>query len=374
MLENRIDQVKVRNYRSLGEVTVLLDDLTVLVGLNGSGKSNFLDVLRFVGDALSRGLDAALIAHERAGIGKVRRYSAKGRPYDVAINLMLTLEGAKCEYGFVLGSGRRNEFTVKSEICQVGQAGYEIQNGELVDSTLPQGIVTQERNLALPLLGDLDDFKPLYSFLTNIGFYSIFPNDLRAPQKPGNPYPLEEHGENLASVLREFTRNKEDNPWLDDLFVGLARVVPGVSANNPIIVTQVGSYLVVRIRHENDGGIFDLGLESDGTLRVLGLLTAIYQNPPLPFIGIEEPEMMVHPKAMGVLCDIIEEASQRTQIILTTHSPDLISRFNAESLRLVELYDGETHIDPIREDLRQAIHDQLFSGGDLLRIGGLGRA
>lgn len=373
MLKNRIRQVKVRNYRSLGDVTVDLEDLTVLVGANGSGKSNFLDVLRFVRDALQRGLDAALIAHERSGIGKVRRYSSKGRPYDVGITITLDLDGIDSEYGFVLGSGRRNEFTIKSEIGRVGQHHYRVEGDQTFFSTPTPGVAIQERNLVLPLIGNLPEFKPLYDFLTNLGFYSIFPNDLRPPQRPGNPYPLDEHGENLASVLRDYIRDK-DNHWRNDLYKSLASVVPSVSRSDPITVNQVGSYLVVRINHGDEGGIFDLGLESDGTLRVLGILTAIYQNPPLPFIGIEEPEMMIHPRAMGILCDILVETSQRTQIILTTHSPDLISRFSADSLRIVELYDGSTHIGPIREDQRQAIHDQLFSGGDLLRIGGLERA
>lgn len=374
MLANRINQVRVRNYRSLGDVTVELDDLTVLVGPNGSGKSNFLDVLRFVRDALRRGVDAALIAHDRAGIGKVRRYSAKGRPFDVSIAIKLTLAGQESEYSFVLGSERRNEFIIKSEICRVGNHYYEVQNGETVSSISVPDIAVQDRNLVLPLVGNSPEFRLLYEFLTTIGLYSILPNDLRSPQRPGNPYPLEEHGENLASVLRDNIQKKQEHPWLSDLYAALSRVVPGVSADDPITVQQVGSFLSVRIKHEDEGGIFDLGLESDGTLRVLGILTSIYQNPPLPFIGIEEPEVMVHPRAMGVLCDILVEVSQRTQIILTTHSPDLISRINADSLRLVELYDGSTHINPIREDQRQAIHDQLFSGGDLLRIGGLERA
>jgi predicted ATPase len=184
---------------------------------------------------------------------------------------------------------------------------------------------------------------------------------------------LDEHGENLASVLRDFTRGKA-HPWLNDLSQSLSEIVPGISADNPISVHQVGSYLVVRIKHDQGSGIFDLASESDGTLRLLGLLTALYQNPPLPFIGIEEPEMMIHPKAMGLLCDIIQEVSQRTQVIITTHSPDLINRFSADMLRIVERNQGITQIGPIEEDKRQVIEDQLFGAGDLLRLGGLERA
>lgn len=373
MLKNRINRLAVRNYRSLGDVDVTLEDLTVLVGKNGSGKSNFLDVLRFVGDALRRGVDAALINHDRGGIGAVRRYSPKGRPYDVSIHIELTLNNAPMSYGFTLGSQKRNEYVVKNETCVVGKYEYEIRDGTLMNYILPEiakGIAIQERNLTLPLLGNLREFEPLYSFLTNMSFYSIFPNDLRPPQRPGNPYPLDEHGTNLATALREIIKNKENN-WQNDLYEALAQVVPSVTPHNPITVNQVGSYLVVKIKHENDGGIFDLAVESDGTLRILGILTAIYQSPALPLIGIEEPELMIHPKAMGILSDIIKEASHRTQIILTTHSPDLINRFQADSLRLVKREKGVTEIANVGDDERQIINDELFGAGDLLRIGGL---
>ncbi len=90
-------------------------------------------------------------------------------------------------------------------------------------------------------------------------------------------------------------------------------------------------------------------------------------------MGIEEPELMVHPGALGVLADQIHAASHRGQIILTTHSPDLISRFSAKYLRIVELVNGVTKIGPLNEDQRKIIEDKLFSGGDLLRIEGLSR-
>ena len=374
MLSRKIKSIKVRNYRSLGDVNVDLSDLTVLVGANGTGKSNFLDVFRFVGDALTRGLDAALLAHDRGGIGRLRRYSSKGRPYDVEIDISLEIDGEEGHYGFVLGSKKRNEYEVKREECSLGNDAYSIQNGKVIEANIAETIATQERNLTLPLLGNLPQFSPLYDFLTQMGFYSIFPNDLRPPQQPGSSYPLETSGKNLASVLREITRDEDTTP--QDLIKGLQSVIPSIDKGDdpiPIEVKQVGSYLVVRLRHENDAGIFDLALESDGTLRVLGLLTALYQTPFLPFIGLEEPELMVHPGAMADLCDIIEEAASRTQIILTTHSPDLISRFNVDSLRIVELVDGATEIGPVSEADREAINRQLFSGGDLLRIGGLAR-
>jgi predicted ATPase len=370
MLNNRITKVTVHNYRSLGDVSVELDDLTVLVGPNGSGKSNFLDVLRFVKDALQRGLDAALIAHDRGGIGSIRRYSSKGRPYDISIRIELQIGEQEGYFAFTLSGDESNVYRIEREEGYSGSEGYEIAEGHLTRSTVSHRVAVQERNLTLPLLSNLPEFTSLYDLLTRLGFYSVFPNNLRLPQRPGNPYPLDEHGDNLSAVLRQIT--KENAAWQGDLNRSLARIIPSLQDTNTITIQQVGSYLVVRLNHA-DGSSFDLALESDGTLRVLGLLTALYQSPALPLIGIEEPELYIHPHALAVLNDVLLEASHRSQIILTTHSPDMISRFPADSLRIVELDQGVTQIGRVREDQRQIIHDQLFSGGDLLRMGELAR-
>jgi predicted ATPase len=82
-----IERLRVKNYRSLADVDIQLGPLNVLVGQNGSGKSNVIDVLRFVRDALMRGLDTAIL--DRGGMSSIRRWSPKGAPVDVTIQLHL---------------------------------------------------------------------------------------------------------------------------------------------------------------------------------------------------------------------------------------------------------------------------------------------
>ncbi len=87
-------------------------------------------------------------------------------------------------------------------------------------------------------------------------------------------------------------------------------------------IEEIGGFLVVELEHfdstDKSTIWFDLSQESDGTLRIIGLLTAIFQFPYSPFIGIEEPEFALHPGVLAALAELLEEASQ------TTHSPDLI--------------------------------------------------
>jgi predicted ATPase len=184
----------------------------------------------------------------------------------------------------------------------------------------------------------------LYRFFADASFHTIYPDSLREPQKPGNDYPLDERGQNLASVLRSLQRNPDTYGVLND---SLGRVVEGVSSYS---VRPIGGFLVTRLQHASaEGGrrgpAFDLSQESDGTLRMLGILAALYQEPARALLTIEEPELTIHPGALGVLCDVIQEASARSQVIITTHSPDLIDRSvpNRVAARGREARRGDQH-------------------------------
>ena len=86
-----ITELRVKNYRSFAEATVEVERLTVLVGRNAAGKSNLVDALQFVRDALQSGLDIAI--SKRGGMSALRRWSGKGRPYSVEVSLRLDLAG-----------------------------------------------------------------------------------------------------------------------------------------------------------------------------------------------------------------------------------------------------------------------------------------
>ena len=201
--------------------------------------------------------------------------------------------------------------------------------------------------------------------------YRLFPDAMRDPRKPTDISLLNESGSNLASILREMFKRK--SPYLGEIRSTLEHVVPGIS---DLRVRHVGGFLVVKLRHRGEnnsgaGSTFDLSQESDGTVRLLGLLTALYQPTPPPLIGIEEPELTIHPGALAVISDILTEAAQRTQVLVTTHSPDLIDRLPIDSLRAVDLEDGHTRVGPVSETQAEAVRTGLFTSGELHSTEGL---
>ena len=116
---------------------------------------------------------------------------------------------------------------------------------------------------------------------------------------------------------------------------------------------------------------------SDGTLRALGVLLAIHQqgargegSPAPSLIGLEEPETALHPAAASVLLAALREASHSTQIVVTSHSPDLLDddSIQAESLLSVVSEGGETHIAPLDAASQEMMRTKLFSAGELLRL------
>jgi predicted ATPase len=101
------------------------------------------------------------------------------------------------------------------------------------------------------------------------------------------------------------------------------------------------------------------------------LLTALIQSPPPSLLAIEEPELAIHPGALTVIRDFIVEAQRHTQIILTTHSPELLDHFEADYIRVVHRAGDATRISPMDEDQRNAVRDSLATLGEVLRHEGL---
>ncbi|MBK6939556.1 MAG: AAA family ATPase [Planctomycetes bacterium] len=369
-------RVTLRNYKSIAACRVELAPLTFLVGPNGSGKSNFLDALRLTADALRTSLDHAL--RERGTIREVRRRSG-GHPNHFAIRLDFTLPtGEHGWYAFRVGAKKNGAYEVQEEECSIGGesalslAHFRVENGEVREASFsPTPAVVSDR-LFLVAASGTPQFRPVYDALSQIEVYNLNPRALAALQKPDPGDILRRDGSNASSVLQHL--NAASKARIDEY---LERIVPGVSSPE---AKTFGPEETIEFRQVVRGQAaswrFNASSMSDGTLRALGILLAIFQGgangavrrAPL-LIGLEEPEVALHPAATSVLLGALREASRQTQIVVTSHSPDLLDHpdIAPESLLAVDASDGLTTIGAIDEAGRSALRDRLFTPGELLR-------
>jgi predicted ATPase len=365
-----IKRLRVSNYRSLGEdVSLELDRFTALVGPNGTGKSNVVDAIRFVSDCMVMGLSGA-ITH-RHGISPVRRWSG-GHPFDVSLSLDLEIDDSiRASYGFELKGDRAEDCKVKLEEAVVNRHGevsqLRIESGRWISG--PSGLrpPLDERSLALPIIGGDERFQPLVQALQRMAIYAIFPDTLRTPQKYSPAKPLDLHGANWASILKD----QPHDTWKPELLSALHKLTGDIE---DIKVTQAASYLVVQFQHTSPNRKpkwFDATQESDGTLRVAGIVTALLQEPPVPVIGVEEPELTVHPGAIPLLHDFLRQASRRSQVLFTTHSPELLDLMKVEEIRVVTRSKDGTVVGPMSRFQHDAVKQRLLSLGDVMRTEGL---
>jgi len=375
-----ITRVVLKNYKSIANCSVQLRPLVFLVGPNGTGKSNFLDALRLVTESLNSSLDHAL--RERGGINEVRQRSS-GHPTHFGIRLDFALpDSVFGHHAFRVGAKPKGGFEVQQEECRIYACDalgedifYSVNSGQVEDSNPKPLPPAADDRLFLVAASSRPEFRPLYDRLTRMGFYSLNPDEIRDLQPPDAGDLLLRDGSNLASVLNLLS---VESPAAKQQVVELlSKVVPGVV---DVAARHIGNKETLEFRQkvgENDAPWRFLAENmSDGTLRALGVLTALFQSSnggvgkKVPLIGIEEPEVALHPGAAGVLRDGLAAASRRTQVIVTSHSPDLLDdkSISDENILAVNSKNGQTIIGPVDAAGRSSIRDRLFTAGELLRL------
>lgn len=369
-------RVVLKNYKSIAACDVRLGPLTFLVGPNGAGKSNFLDALRFVADALRTSLDHAL--RDRGGINDVRRRSG-GHPTHFGMRLTFRLRsGATGHYAFRIGSQRGGGYEVQQEECFIYELGhfFRVENGKLTSASIKSSPAASSDRLYLVNASGLPEFRPVYDAFSSMGFYSLNPDRIRDLQPPDSGRLLARDGSNLASVLAQLEAQSPAIKQRIEEYLG--KIVPGI---HRVEHRAIGPKETLEFGQDVAGSEYPWRFlaanMSDGTLRALGILVALYQSGDgsgagsyVPLVGIEEPELALHPAAAGVLIDSLRDASRNTQVVVTSHSPDLLDnpQLESDAILAVVADAGATTIGPLDEVGKSALRDRLFTAGELLRL------
>ncbi len=370
--------LSLKRFRSLSSAVIEFDNPTFLVGQNGAGKSNIADAFAFLSEAMIIPLPAVL--DRRRGITSVEyRSTSRRRPSNLGLKVELENLDAETDraiYAFELRGVTNYDFEVVREQCFIWRRDgsldwFERLPNKFRSSTQALAPALEANTLALPLVGGDKRFLPAFRFLSMMRVYRIQPDELREMQEPDQGFRLRFDGRNAASVLREIKKRSPDN-WqiICDL---LEKIVPGTT---DVRSKEQGNKLSLEFTQrwaESEQVTLEGYNMSDGTLRVLGLLAAVFQTIPPSVLVIEEPEVTIHPGALGSLLDLLRHSARFMQTVVTTHSPDILdaSWIEDHHLRIVNWEEGATHAAPISEVSSVALREHLMGAGELMRSNAL---
>ena len=371
-------RVVLHNYKSVRSCDVSLPRLAFLVGANGAGKSNFLDSLAFVADSLRFSLPHALLV--RGGLGEVQcRFGDPSGGF--GIRIAGNLPDATVRYAFAVRPTRSGGLEVQREDCLVvpGKPGneakfYSIRRGCLAASNMAQPPVGARDQLYLVRAAAIGAFRTTYDALASIRVYNLNPDAIREPQLPEADPILKRDGGNVAQVLANL---KQRDPWFKERVEAyLGVIAPGtVGIDSRAEGRKTALEFRQALENSERRTRFAATSMSDGTLRALGLLVAVFQcagdrNVGPSLLGIEEPELALHPNSVEALADILDEATVHTQVVVASHSSDLLDRVEipAASIIVVANDRGSTRIGPLGEADRGALRKRDFTAGELIRM------
>lgn len=377
-MEPTIKELVLKRFYSIPSERITFDNPTIFVGRNGSGKSNIVSAFSFLAEAMASPLQA--VFDKAGGISAVRnRTSGQSYPPNLGLRVdfgRMNGKAASGFYAFEVKALPNYGFSVVREQCSLAFDGGARSWFDRVGTKFTSNVggvkpALDPASLSLPLVGGEATFAPVLRILAAMRVYSIEPSKLREMQEPDSGATLKPDGGNVTSVLKEIERqSKDDFRRISDI---LATIVPNTKR---VAVMKHGKNLSLQFTQEwgeKKRLNFDGFSMSDGTLRAIGLLAAVFQKPVPSLIAVEEPESTIHPGALESVLDLLRHASRQMQVVITTHSPDLLDGkwITDRNLRIVEWKEGATRVAPVSDSTRKALQEHLMGAGELLRSNAL---
>jgi predicted ATPase len=336
----KLKRVCIEGFRSLRSVDLTLGDLNVLIGANGSGKSNFVSFFNMLSFMLSGSLQTYV--GRKGGGTSILHYGPKKTP---VMRGELDFEGtnamSKYRFSLAFASPDRILFTDEhvefknpgeprpfSETLSAGQ--FETDLLEVASGT------TKVSQVARIFVGRLKGLQVYHFHDTTEGSY------IRTLQDVDRNRALMSNGGNLAAILYRLQQTKPTH---------YARILSTIRLAVPYLKNLIlepdslnAGRIQLRWTDRNPDYEFGPHQFSDGSLRAIALITALLQpEEMLPsVILIDEPELGLHPTAVGIVGNLIKATSAKRQVIVATQSPRLLAQFSPDDVVVVERSENES--------------------------------
>lgn len=372
----RIESLRVENYRALRQVEFdKLTPMTVLLGPNGSGKSTVFDVFNFLSECFQFGLRHAW---DRRGRGKELKTRGSSGPIVFDLKYREHRDMPVITYHLAIDEGNKGPEVVEEwlqwrrgtrgrpfRFLEFARGEGSAVSGEMPDEDdkrIPQKLRSPDL-IAVSTLGQFSDHPrvaALREFITDwyVSYLSI--DQTRSQPEAGPQERLSKGGENLPNVIQYLKEQHPDR--LEKIFEVLRQRIPRLERVEAEPMPD--GRLLLQIKDAPFEQPVLSRFASDGTMKLLAYLTVLYDPEPPRFIGIEEPENFLHPKLLPELAEECRAAAERSQLLITSHSPFLLNAMRPEEVRI--LYrDEQGYTQAVRAIDIQGISEFMREGASL---------
>ena len=369
----KINRIKAENFKSYKKVDIELNNLNFIIGGNASGKSNYVNILKFFNDIIYYGLDDAILL--QGGI-KYLFNSNSRKNSSILLYFDIGLEEEKSIFEIL--SSEKNMFlpnllkyTLKIKPNEKGE-GYKISNEKIeikferlkkekdkvyvIDSfnlnvnkdsngKIIDNFNNKNNNDEFLTLNYIERFikrggNLLYNFFSAFGIfyrydgkikiYNFDVNLLKSPSSIVARSELEENGSNLVNIIQQLLKNKAKKEKLNKLIKTILPFIDDIKIEN-----NVNKSVFFKVKESYNKKEFPSYMLSDGTVNILAIIIALYFQDNNDIIVLEEPERNIHPKLLSALVNILSDVSQKKQIFVTTHNPFIVKEAKLEDVILV---------------------------------------
>lgn len=322
----KFQELRLRNWRNFGNVNFELANRVFVVGANAAGKSNLLDVFRFLKDVTTDGLQKAVNA--RGGIKKLRYLNARSQNYiEIFVRLVEGEESGFVEWTYTLqfnsAGGKHENKDINIKLEKIMRDGQVLENRKYVDGDYLSNQFTYLEQPAMNMR-----YRALYECFRGISYVNIIPQLIRESDSFIPTGVTEDfYGRNLLeSISASPKKNRESKLRIINKILKLA--VPQFSNLEYTQDEKGRPHLQVKYEHFRPQGAYQREDQfSDGTLRLLGIIWAILDGSGV--LLLEEPELYLHSEIVKQLPMFIASAqksriAKNRQVIISSHSYDLL--------------------------------------------------
>lgn len=333
----KLNSIELKGYKSVnseGQTLPINDDITVLIGANGVGKSNIVSFFQLLNYSMSGSLQTYIGEN---GFADAFLYYGSKTTDSFFAKLKFSDGKSINEYVFQLANavGDAMFFRFEDVTCS------DKEKNEILSITLGQG--HKESRLSMEATGHQGFYLTGIAKLLSGCRYFQFHDTTKEAKIRKNGYIgdnklLRSNAGNLAAFLYGIKHQQGGEPYYRRIIRYIQQVMPqfGDFIMEPSVVNK--DYISLDWKEKDSDFIFGVNQISDGTLRFMALATLLLQPPKtMPsLIVIDEPELGLHPKAISLLAGLIKKASENAQIVLATQSPNLLDEFDADKVVVIE--------------------------------------